>query len=74
MEKVKLHIISVTDAYELVNRLSEESQDEFMFTNFDESKVADPRTQMGIIYAMSEFDEIYLVNETNDGVFPEFIK
>ena len=73
MEKIKLDITNIDEAYDLVNRLYEESQDEFMFTNSDESKISE-LTQMGIIYAMSEFDEIYLVNETNDGVFPEFIR
>ena len=74
MKKVRLNITSVSEALDIFNKLLDESKDEFVLINEDESKQSDPKTYIGVIYALSEFDEIYLVNKTNDGIFPEFIK
>lgn len=74
MKKIQLKFTSVSDAIETINRLTQESPDEFFVVDGSGTKEADPRTYIGLIYAVSEFDEIYLVNKTNDGVFPEFIK
>ena len=63
MNRVQLNFTSVPDAYDYLNRLFEESKDKFILTNSDGSKIADPKTEMGVLYALSEFDEIYLVSD-----------
>ena len=74
MKKIEIKFTSVSEAYEFANRLNESSNDDFSLTNEDGSKTVDLRTHMSIIYALSDFDKIYLINNTNDGVFPEFIR
>lgn len=73
MKKIELKFTSVSDAYEFANRLEESSRDNFVLVDESGSKTADPKTHMGIIYALSEFDKLYLINSTNDGKFPSFL-
>ena len=73
MNRRLLHITSVSEFYDLANRLNEDSSDKFILQNEDGTKSTEIKTTISIIYALSEFDKIYLVNETNDGVFPDFI-
>ena len=75
MNRIKLNITSVSDAYEFSDRLNEfDTDSEYVVEDSCGDRKSDARTHFGITYALSEFDEMYLVNETNDGVFPEFIK
>lgn len=74
MKTIKIDITSVSEALDVVSKLDEFPTDEFMFTNKEGNKESDARAYIGIIYALSEFGEIYLVNKTHDGLFPESIK
>lgn len=73
MNRRLLHITSVSKFCDLANRLNEEFSDKFVLQNSDGSKEIEINTTISIIYALSEFDDIYLVNKTNDGVFPDFV-
>lgn len=47
------------------------SADKYTITDGTGAYRANARSLMGVIYAMSDFcDHMYLVNETEDGVFP----
>lgn len=73
MNRIKIDIRDMNDAKAFCEKLSEESEDQFILVNKDGSRDVD-LTCLGVTYALSSFDEIYLVNKTNDGIFPEFIK
>lgn len=46
----------------------------FSIENFDGSRRIDAASVIGVMYAMFDFqDEMYLVNETDDGKMPAFI-
>lgn len=50
---------------------SDGTADKYVLENFDCSYVIDARSLLGVIYAYSEFEgPTYLVNATNDGVYP----
>lgn len=50
------------------------SVDKFVLENFDGNYRIDPHSLLGVFYASGEFNgQIYLVNETNDGVIPSFV-
>lgn len=74
MKRLKLNLTSVSEAYEFLNKVNNSSLDDFELTNSDNSKSSDPKTRIGIVYALSEFDEIYLINRTHDGIFPEGVE
>lgn len=71
MKRQLLKFTSVSEACKFVDNLNEKYADNFVLINEDESLEADPRTYLGIVYALSEFKMIYLINKTNDGMFPE---
>ena len=48
--------------------------DKFMVEDFDGKQRVCARSVVGMLYAMTDFnDDMYFVNDTNDGVFPNFI-
>ena len=48
--------------------------DKYIIEDFNGTQRANARSLLGVIYALSDFnDEMYLVNTTQDGVFPHFI-
>lgn len=45
--------------------------DTFMLENLDGKERANASSMLGVLYASGDYgDEMYLVNETNDGFFP----
>lgn len=49
-------------------------EDSFLIVDFNGRQRADAKSLLGVMYAVAEFnDQLYLVNETNDGSFPSFI-
>ena len=45
--------------------------DKFILENEDGTRRVDARSFLGALYASAEFgDDMYLINETNDGRFP----
>ena len=50
---------------------SDGTSDKYIIESFDGTYRADARSRLGVLYAMSEYnDETYLVNIDKDGVFP----
>lgn len=48
--------------------------DKFMVEDFEGNQRVNARSLVGMIYAMTDFnDNMFIVNETTDGVFPNFI-
>lgn len=48
--------------------------DKFMVEDFEGKQRVNARSLVGMIYAMTDFnDNMFIVNETTDGVFPNFI-
>ena len=48
--------------------------DKFMVEDFECKQRVNARSLVGMIYAMTDFnDNMFIVNETTDGVFPNFI-
>ena len=48
--------------------------DKFLVEDFEGKQRVNARSLVGMIYAMTDFnDNMFIVNETTDGVFPNFI-
>lgn len=48
--------------------------DKFMVEDFEGKQRVNARSLVGMIYAMTDFnDNMFIVNETTDGIFPNFI-
>lgn len=48
--------------------------DKFMVEDFESKQRVSARSVVGMLYAMTDFnDNMYFVNESNDGTFPGFI-
>ena len=48
--------------------------DKYSIEDFNGIHRANARSLLGVIYAMSDYhDEMYLVNETQNGVYPSFV-
>lgn len=77
MPHVRAHIrINTTEeATRFVSELnSDGSTNKYVIEDFDCENRINARSLLGVIYAMTEHqDEMFLVNETNDGFFPSFI-
>lgn len=77
MPHVRAHIFINTteEASRFVSELnSDGSVNSYFIENFNGTSRINARSLLGVIYAMTEHqDEMFLVNETNDGFFPSFI-
>ena len=77
MPHVRAHIFINTteEASRFVSELnSDGSTNKYVIENFNCESRINARSLLGVIYAMIEHqDEMFLVNETNDGFFPSFI-
>jgi len=77
MPHVRAHIrINTTEeASRFVSELnSDGSINKYVIENFNCESRINARSLLGVIYAMTEHqDEMFLVNETDDGFFPFFI-
>lgn len=71
----RIQLESFADAQNFVKFINDyNSSDEFVLQDKTGGRIADARTIMGVAYAVSEFNKnIYLVNKTNEGRFPEGI-
>lgn len=58
---------------DLVRGLMNE-KDKYTIENFDRSRMVDAKSIIGVMYMMmDEGDELFLVNETNNGYIPSFV-
>ena len=71
--KIRLETNSaVTNFVRMLN--SDGSIDKYIVEDEESTHRVDARSYLGVVYASAEFaDNMYLVNETEDGKFPTFI-
>ncbi len=77
MSHIRAHIRlnTMAEANEFVKSInSDGTVNKYTIEDFDNRHRVDARSVIGVVYAMTDFnDEMYLVNETEDGEFPSFI-
>lgn len=66
---------TTSEANKFVTELnSDGTANKYIIENFDGSSRINARSLLGVLYAMTEHqDEMFVVNETNDGFFPSTI-
>lgn len=71
--KIRLNTMKEIETFiDQLNRIG--GIDKFMVEDFDSEQRVSARSVVGMLYAMTDFnDDMYFVNDTNDGVFPNFI-
>ena len=73
MVRAHIQIYKTSDIERFVS-LMEKEEDSYLIVDFHGRQRADAKSKLGVFYAVAEFnDQLYLVNETNDGCFPAFI-
>lgn len=77
MPHIRAHIRlnTTAEASAFVSQMNTDgTADKYIVEDFDGKQRANARSLLGVIYALSDFnDNMYLVNETRDGIFPNFI-
>ena len=71
--KIRLNTMKEIETFiDQLNRIG--GTDKLMVEDFDGKQRVSARSVVGMLYAMTDFnDDMYFVNDTNDGVFPIFI-
>lgn len=74
MIRANIELITATEMQDFISYVnSDGTADKYILENFDGSFRADARSMLGVAYAAAEFDSLFLVNQTHDGVFPKGI-
>ena len=75
MIRARIRLDTVGEVTEFIRRLNSDGTiNKYTVENNDGKHRVDARSYLGMIYASAEFgNQMYLVNETEDGVFPAFI-
>ena len=69
--RAKIELNTQRDVNDLVTMLnSDGTTDKYVLVNFDETLTVDARSLLGVIYAMAEFGDKFIINTTHDGVYP----
>ena len=73
--RTHIRINTTKEATALVSQLnSDGTTDKYVIEDANCTQRVNARSLLGVIYAMTEYcDEMYLVNMTNNGVYPSFI-
>ena len=73
--RAHIRINTTNEATEFVSQMNTDGTvDKYSIEDLEGNQRANARSLLGVIYAMSDYnDEMYLVNETNNGVFPSFV-
>ena len=72
MIRAHIRINTTHEATEFVQAINADGTvNKYVITDASGAYRANARSLLGVIYAMSDFnDNMYLINETEDGVFP----
>ena len=71
--RAQINVTTQTEILKLISNLSN-LDDTFTVENFNGSIRVNARSIMGMLYITTECgDQLYLVNNTHDGVFPSFL-
>lgn len=75
MIRAHIRLNTSQEATEFVQHInSDGTATKYTITDATGEYRANARSLIGVIYAMTDFnDSMYLINETNDGVFPHVI-
>lgn len=71
MVRAKIQLPTQGDIIKFISALDDD--DTYSLIDSSQRHCVSARSLMGVIYASAEFDELYLVNETHDGMFPSGI-
>lgn len=73
--RAHIRLNTTKEASEFVRILnSDGTTNKYIIEDFNGTHRADARSLLGVMYAMTDYnDEMYFVNETDDGVFPSCI-
>lgn len=71
--KIRLNTMKEIETFiDQLNRIG--GTDKLMVEDFEGKQRVSARSVVGMLYAMTDFnDDMYFVNDTNDGIFPNFI-
>lgn len=73
--RAHIRLNTTEEASRFVSQLNTDGTiDKYSIEDFNGVHRANARSLIGVIYAMSDFhDEMFLVNETHNGVYPSFV-
>ena len=71
--RAKIELSSRENIIDFIYALCDGSTDFFSIENFNGTMKVNARSILGMIYAVPEFDALFLVNDTTDGRFPASI-
>lgn len=72
--RAEIKLLTQTDIVHFIEKMNQESSDSYIVESEDRRIRVNARSIIGMLYAATEIgSHIYLVNETNNGVFPNFI-
>lgn len=73
--RAHIRITTTAEASAFVSHMNTDgTTDKYIIEDFNSEQRANARSLLGVIYALSDFNnDMYLVNETRDGVFPKFV-
>lgn len=71
--RAKIELSSRENIIDFIYALCDGSTDFFSIENFNGTMKVNARSILGMIYAVTEFDALFLVNDTTDGRFPASI-
>lgn len=73
--RAHIRLNSVQEASNFVSKMNQDgTANRYIIEDYNGVERANARSLFGVVYALSDYsDEMYLVNETDDGKFPNFI-
>lgn len=73
--RAHIRLMTTSEASAFVAELNTDgTANKYTVENFDGTHRVNARSLLGVVYALSDYnDNMFLVNETEDGVFPHFI-
>ena len=71
--RAKIELSSRENIIDFIYALCDGSTDFFSIENFNSTMKVNARSILGVIYAVTEFDALFLINDTTDGRFPASI-
>lgn len=71
--RAKIELSSRENIIDFIYALCDGSTDFFSIENFNGTMKVNARSILGVIYAVTEFDALFLINDTTDGRFPASI-
>ena len=76
MKRIKIQLDSIQKVTEFVQEINKyDPTTTYTVENVDSTHRVNACSYLGMVYAASEFgEEMYLVNEVEDGIFPVFIE